>query len=634
MQFDRVIRSTEAGIDRMVTVLSYVAASILTVMMLLTAADVFLRYLFSRPVLGTVELTEFMMALLVFLALAYAQKDKEHVRVDLVVLRASPLVQSILETINGCIVLGTFCIITWRLLKYAELIRVGQYESPTWLIPFYPFVYVAAFCSFVMCLLILTEVGGHIRHVLAKERTWGGKASLLFLIAVVLALFATPVWISGVLGDVSNYALAAFFICFLVVVIFIGTPVAFAMAFAGFLGTIYITGLGPGLSMMAMISYNGAKSYGHSVIPLFVLMGSLCAYSGLSRDLFSAGYKWLGRLPGGLAIASVAACACFAAVTGSGAATAATIGAVALPEMKRYRYDTALATGAIAAGGTMGILIPPSIPLALYGLLTEQSIGKLFLAGVIPGILEAVFYIITISIMCSVKPALGPRGPRSGIKEKIVSLRGSWAVLVLFIMVIGGLYAGVFTPTEAAGAGAFAALVLSVVYRRLGWKGFTGGLFETVKTSGMILFILIGGLIFGHFLVETKLPFELATMLTGLAINRYVILFCIIVVYLFLGCIMSALAMIVITVPIFFPVIVALGFDPIWFGIIIVRMVEIGAITPPIGMNVFIIQGIAKDVPMYTVFRGIVPFLIADFCHVAMLIAVPEICLVLPNMMK
>jgi tripartite ATP-independent transporter DctM subunit len=236
--------------------------------------------------------------------------------------------------------------------------------------------------------------------------------------------------------------------------------------------------------------------------------------------------------------------------------------------------------------------------------------------------------------MCSVKPALGPRGPGASIKEKIISLKGSWAVLLLFILVIGGLYAGVFTPTEAAGAGAFAALVLSIAYRRLDWKGFSDGLFETVKTSGMILFILIGGLIFGHFLVETKLPFELATMLTGLAVNRYVILFCIIAVYLFLGCIMSALAMIVITVPIFFPVIVALGFDPIWFGIIIVRMVEIGAITPPIGMNVFIIKGIAKDVPMYTVFRGIVPFLIADFCHVAMLIAVPEICLVLPNMMK
>jgi tripartite ATP-independent transporter DctM subunit len=634
MQGDRITRTARMGIDQTVRVLSQIAAVILMLMMLITAADVLLRYVFNRPILGTVELTEFMMALLVFLALAYTQKEKGHVNVDLILSRVSPRFQSSLETINGCIVLGTFALITWRLLKYAELIRTGQYESPTWLIPFYPFIYVAAFCSFVMGLVILSDVSSQIRRVAREGGSGGRQAFLFFGIALVLVLLAAPVWGRGLFEDISNYTVAAYFICLLVLLVFIGTPVAFAMAFVGFLGTVSVTDLSPALSMMAMQSYNGGKSYGHSVIPLFVLMGGFCAFSGLSRDLFSAAYKWLGRLPGGLAIASVAACACFAAVTGSGAATAATIGAVALPEMKRYRYDTALATGAIAAGGTMGILIPPSIPLALYGLLTEQSIGKLFLAGVIPGILEAVFYIITIGMMCAYKPALGPKGPSIPLKEKMLSLKGSWGVMLLFILVIGGLYAGVFTPTEAAGAGAFAALVLGLVYRRLGWKSFKEGLLETVRTSGMVLFILIGGLIFGHFLVETKLPFELATMLTGLAVNRYIILLGIIVVYLFLGCIMSALAMIVITVPIFFPVIVALGYDPIWFGIIIVRMVEIGAITPPIGMNVFIIQGVAKDVPMYTIFRGITPFLIADFCHVALLIAVPEICLILPRMMR
>jgi len=333
-------------------------------------------------------------------------------------------------------------------------------------------------------------------------------------------------------------------------------------------------------------------------------------------------------------MATVGACAGFAAVSGSSLATAATMGTVALPEMKRYKYDPALATGCIAAGGTIGILIPPSVIMIIYAILTEQSIGKLFLAGFIPGVLEALFYMGVIYIICKRNPSLGPPGPRTNFMEKIVALKGTWIVILLFVLVIGGIYLGVFSPTEAAGVGACGALIFALGRRRLNWQNFRASLVETVKTTAMIFVIMLGAMILGYFLAVTRLPFELATFIGGLQVNPYIVMVLILFLYLLLGCVMDALAMILLTVPIFFPLAMALGFDPIWFGIIIVRVVEMAAITPPVGLNVFVIKGVAKDVPLYTIFRGIIPFLMADVCHVALLIAVPQVVLFLPGFMK
>jgi len=345
-------------------------------------------------------------------------------------------------------------------------------------------------------------------------------------------------------------------------------------------------------------------------------------------------YKWLGQFRGGLAMATVGACAGFAAVSGSSLATAATMGTVALPEMKKYKYDMALATGCIAAGGTLGILIPPSVVLVIYGILTEQPIGKLFLAGFIPGVLEAVFYMVTIFILCKRNPLMGPAGERTGFKEKIVALKDTWMVLVLFVVVIGGIYVGIFSPTEAAAVGAFGALILALGRRRLSWHSFTASLLETGKTTAMVLTILIGAMLFGYFLAVTRLPYELADIAAGLAVNRYIILGAVLALYIFLGCLMIPMAMIILTIPIVFPLIIALGFNPIWFGIITVRLFEIAQITPPVGMNVFVIKGVAKDVPIETIYRGVIPFFIADIFHLAMLVALPQISLFLPNLMK
>jgi tripartite ATP-independent transporter DctM subunit len=302
--------------------------------------------------------------------------------------------------------------------------------------------------------------------------------------------------------------------------------------------------------------------------------------------------------------------------------------------MKRYRYDPALAAGSVSAGGTMGILIPPSIPLVVYGILTTESIGKLLMAGIIPGILQAVFYIATIHILCLWRPSLGPPGPRSSLSAKVTSLKAVWAVVVLFTLVIGGIYFGFFSPTEAAGVGACGACIFALMRRRLSWGSFRESITSSIKTTAMIFVIFLGAMILGYFFAVTRLPFEMASFIGGLPVNRYAILVLILIVYLFLGCIMDSLAMILLTVPIFYPLIKTLGFDPIWFGIIVVRAMEIGLITPPVGLNVFIIQGIAKDVPMYTIFRGIIPFLIADFCHVALLIVFPGIVTFLPGLMK
>jgi C4-dicarboxylate transporter DctM subunit len=419
----------------------------------------------------------------------------------------------------------------------------------------------------------------------------------------------------------------------LLILLFSRIQIGLAMGLVGFVGFAYLTGIGPALGVLKLVPYATFSQYDLTVIPLFILMGAFALTSGLSEDLYKAVYKWLGHFRGGLAMATVSACACFAAISGSSLATAATLGAVALPEMRKYKYDPALATGCIAAGGSIGILIPPSVILIIYGIITEQSIGKLFLAGFIPGILEALFYIVTIALITRINPRLGPRGPKTYLPEKISSLVNTWEVLVLFLLVIGGIYLGVFTPTEAAGVGAFGAFFFTILRKKLTWGSLRESLLNTMSTTGMLFLIILGAMLLGYFLSVTRLPSELATLVSELPVNRYVILVFILLVFLLLGCVMDSMAIVLLTVPIFFPLIVQLGFDPIWFGILVVRLTEMGLITPPVGLNVYIIKGIS-NVPMGTIFRGIFPFLIADLCEVALLMAIPQLSLFLPSLMK
>jgi tripartite ATP-independent transporter DctM subunit len=371
-----------------------------------------------------------------------------------------------------------------------------------------------------------------------------------------------------------------------------------------------------------------------TTIPLFVLMGVLCFHAELSRDVYTTVRSWVGRLPGGLAMSTVGGCAGFAAVSGNSMATAITMGTIALPEMRRYKYDDGLACGCVAAGGSIGILIPPSIAFIIYAQITEESVGALFMAGVIPGLLEAVFYMVAIYLMCKIKPELGPPGPTSTWREKILSLKDTWGILVLFILVIGGIYTGIFTPTEAAGVGAFGALLLGFIRRKLNKDKILLSLADACKNTAMLLLMLIGADIFSYFLTMSQIPFILADIVVALPVPKEVTVWAILFVYIILGCIMPIIPAIVLTIPVFLPVVTGLGYDPIWFGVIVVTMAEMGQITPPVGINVFALSGVAKDVPLGTIFKGIFPFLVADVFRVALVFFVPGLALWLPSLMS
>jgi C4-dicarboxylate transporter DctM subunit len=419
----------------------------------------------------------------------------------------------------------------------------------------------------------------------------------------------------------------------LLVLLGLGLPIGATMALVGFAGFWCLVSGTAAITMVATTAFDTVSSYSLAVLPLFILMAEVCFQAGLTKDLFNLGYKWLGHRPGGVAMATTAACAGFAAVSASSIATAATMGMAALPEMKKYNYAPTLATGCIAAGGSMGALIPPSGILIVYGILTETSIGKLFMAGFIPGFMEAFFYIITIYILCRWNPSLGPRGPSFSFREKVAAFGSCGEIIALIILVLGGLIIGWFTPTEAGAVGAFGAIILSLIRGRLNWQKFKQAILGAIKTTGMIYGILIGACILNIFLAISNIPFELANFVSTLPLPPLAIMGCILLIYLFLGAIMDAFAMILLTIPIFFPVALALGFDPIWFGIIIVVVVEMAMITPPIGMNVYVIAGIAPDVPMQTIFKGIFPFLIADIARLVLLLLFPAIALFLPNLM-
>ncbi len=412
-----------------------------------------------------------------------------------------------------------------------------------------------------------------------------------------------------------------------------GMPIGFAMGLSAFVGTLLLIDAQAALALLGQTAYETALTYNLSVVPMFVLMGYIAGEARLSESLYRACNAWLGHRRGGLALATIGGCGAFAAICGSSLATAATMAQIALPEMRRYGYDDRLATGAVAAGGTIGILIPPSIIMVIYGLLTETSISQLFLAGFLPGILTVAGFMLTIAVMTRIDPRLGPPGERSALRERLIALRSVWGAAVLFLLVIGGLYIGVFSPTEAASIGAVGALVLGILNRSLTYRLLGRSLLDTVKTTAMIFTILIGAILFNNFLILASMPTLVSGWIAGLPLGKTAILLVILGMYFILGCLLNSLAMILLTIPIVFPIIQALGYDPVWFGIIIVMVVELGLITPPIGMNVFVIKGIARDVPLETIFRGAMPFVITQICLILILVAFPQIALWLPSTM-
>lgn len=432
----------------------------------------------------------------------------------------------------------------------------------------------------------------------------------------------------------SPITLSVIGIIVLIILLVMGMNIGICMMAVGFFGHLAVT-QNPTASLVLFktIPFTQATTYSFTVIPLFVLMGQLCFYSGMSSGLYDMCEKWLGTLKGGLAMATVAACAGFSAICGSTAATAATMGVVALPEMRRHGYADSLACGSIAAGGTLGILIPPSTGFIIYGIIAGESIGALFAAGIVPGIILAICYIISISVMVHVKPDLAPGKVHHTMKEKLVSLKGGIAMVILFLVVIGGIFGGLFTANEAAAIGAMLALLYLIFKRRFTIPVMIDCLRETVKTSGMIFLVLIGAYVFGSFLTITQMPQALASFVNTLDVNRYVILLVILILYAIMGCLMDSLAMVMLTVPIFLPIMTGLGFDTVWYGVIMIMVMEMGLITPPVGMNVYIVAGVAKDVPLQKIFMGVAPMVVGMCVAIFIVCAFPQVALWLPGLL-
>lgn len=411
-------------------------------------------------------------------------------------------------------------------------------------------------------------------------------------------------------------------------------PIGVAMGIAGVGGFAALTGLQPGLNLLANVPLSVLTDYNLSVIPMFILMGAFASQSGMSTELFAAGRAWLGHRRGGLALASIAACGGFSAINGSSVATAATMTQVALPEMRRAGYSPGFSAGLIAAGGTLGIMIPPSVIMVLYGIMTETEITKLFAAGIIPGLMAVAFYCVVVAIVARLRPDAMPRGERHSWGERFASLRALWAVVVLFVFVLGGIYGGLFTVQEAAGVGAMGTLAIGMIRRRLGWKQIKAALIGALRVSSAIMLIVVGAYLFGYFLTITQFTQNAVDFLVHLPVGPYGVLALIMVGYLILGAVMDELAMILLTVPIVFPAMMQLGFDPVWFGVIVVMAVTFGMICPPVGMNVFVINSIARDVPLGSIYKGTMPFIGVDVLRLLILCAFPSISLWLPGFVQ
>lgn len=431
----------------------------------------------------------------------------------------------------------------------------------------------------------------------------------------------------------STVEIGYLMIALVIILMFLKMPVGVTMILAGFLGFYFIRGLPAALSGLGIITWRQGINTILLVIPLFTWMGLLAAHGNISKDAFASIYRWVGHLPGGLAMACTCACTAFGAVCGNHIATAATMGTIALPEMRKYKYSDEFSLGCIAASGNLGIMIPPSGAFIIYGFLTETSIGALFIAGILPGLLITLMFLIQIFIQCKINPAIGPAGPNCTWDIRIKSLKGLWSIVTVFILVMGGIYTGVFTPTEAAACGVFVVFIIGIARRQLTWRGFICSLTETLMISTMIMLMIIGAMFFGSFSTASEIPTMAAQMVDNLAVNRYIVLGIIMIIYLIAGFVLDIYAILAVTLPIFFPIIEALGFDPLHFGVMSVLTVMLGSISPPFGIVVFALGGMYKDIPIFKIFRGTMPFFATMLVGLIIILFVPQLATLLPDFM-
>ena len=630
MWLDKTADFIEKRIEPVIRILNAIGAGTALIMVILVTVHVLSRALFKKPLLGTVELEELMIVVLVFLGMAYTQVRGNHISVDFVTSRLSEKAQEILSGVTSLLSMCLFFALSWQGVLLSLTYLQKNVDTFHLRIPIFWVMWIVALGFFLLGVILFKNFLRAASHTV-KE----GSVSWVIATILFVALFVTmPFWLGLAKVEPDMKTAQILGLVALLIFLFSRMLIGAVLGVLGFVGMTILFGSSAGLGLFKTVPIATTASYSLCVIPFFILMGEICFHSGLSEKLYRVTYKWVGQFRGGLSMATVLACGAFSAVSGSSLATAATMGTVSLPEMKRYNYAETLATGSIAAGGTIGILIPPSVILIIYGILVEVSIAELFFAGVIPGLISLLYYVITIHIWTRINPTVGPPGPRAPFEEKVRSLKDTWEVLCLFLLIMGGIYGGLFTPTEAGAIGASGALLFGLIRRRLSRRNLYDSLLATGRTTSMVFLVVIGTAIYGYFLTSTQLPMEFADYVVNLDLSPSVIVLAIVMVCFALGCVMGTLPLVFITVPIFAPVMESLGYDLIWFGVIVVVVSEIGLITPPVGMNVFIMKGVAGDVPLGTIFRGIFPFLIADFARLITLIAFPSITLFLPQLLR
>ena len=620
----------EKRVEPFTRILNSVGAFTSLVMVILVTAHVLSRDILNRPLLGMVELEEYMIVILVFLGMAYTQSRRQHISVNFITSRLPEGVQTIILGGTSLLSVVLSLALSWQSIVLSLTYMKKGVDTFHLHIPLFPLLWIIGLGFFLLALVLAKDFFRASAKTIGEGR--GGWVIVNMAVAVLLTVLPIVFALLNFEPDLKVAQIAG--LGALLVFLFSGMLIGTVLGVLGCLGMAILFGYSAGLGLFRTVPISTTASYSLCVIPFFILMGEICFHAGLSEKLYRTAYRWVGQFRGGLSMATVLACGAFSAVSGSSLATAATMGTVSLPEMKRYNYADTLATGSIAAGGTIGILIPPSVILIIYGILVEVSIAELFFAGIIPGLISLFYYVVAIFVWTRINPDIGPPGPRSTFGEKVRSLKDTWEVLCLFLLIMGGIYGGLFTPTEAGAIGASGALLFGLIRQRVSKKNLFESLLATGRTTSMVFLVVIGTAIYGYFLTSTQLPMELANTVVGLKLPPFFIIMIIIMICFALGCVMGTLPLVFITVPIFAPVVETLGYDLIWFGVIVVVVSEIGLITPPVGMNVFIMSGVAKDVPLGTIFRGIFPFLIADFARLLTLILFPSLTLFLPQLVR
>lgn len=630
--FERVAQALHQLIAWPARVSTYLGAAALVAMMLLTVSDVTLRNLFATVVPGGMEITGLLMIIVALSTLAAVEREGGHIRVDLLLrlmpewLRAPTVAGGLLLT------LATLTITGYQIFLQARYLADNGIVAGVTGLPEWPFVAAATLFILLFALSLLGSLASALAaatreidgRAIATLLVWGAAVALILL----LALFPQHAPFELPRGARGLFAIS---LCFLL--IFLGVHIAAAMAVTSLVGISILISSTASLTSLGTTTIDVVSDPTWSVVPLFTWMGLIVVASGFAEDLYRAAYRWIGHLPGGLASASTVACAGLSSIVGDTLSGVYSMGSIALPQMRKYDYDMKLATASIACSATIGVMIPPSLAFIVYGMITEVSIGKLFMAGILPGVLFAVILVALITIRAWLNPELAPRGEVSDWSERFSSSARVWPIIVLMLLVLGGIYTGAVTPNEAGGIGVFGALVISALTRRLTWPRLWRSIERALLLSAAIIIIFMFATAFSRFIAISGLTQQLADLIIGLELGPYQLIAAILVFYVLIGMFMNALPALVLTVPLFFPVAMNAGFDPVWFGVVVVIMVELGVVTPPIGVNVFAIAAIARDVPMYDVFRGVLPFWVAFLVLIVLIVAFPQISLFLPSLM-